>query len=111
FIWSVDADFKPLAAIHVGAAGGQAPTIHDVTMLSDGRILVVGQQNNVADNWDAYALVLNSDLTVHAQKTFDSPIIGSFELFKHGFELSDGNLLLRGNYGELFKVTQDLTVL
>lgn len=112
FLWSLNADLQPVAAIHLGTDGGNAPVINDVTALADGRILVVGSQNSVSDSRDAFALVLNSDLTVHAQKTFDNPAaLGTNESFSLGHQLQDGTLLLSGAGGEIFRVDQNLNVL
>lgn len=111
FLWSLDADLQPVAAIHLGTEGGNAPVINDVTALADGRILVVGWQNSVADGRDAFAMVLNSDLTVHAQKTFDAPRVGSNESFNVAHQLQDGTLLVSGTGGELFRLDQNLNVL
>lgn len=112
FLWSLNADLQPVAAIHLGTGGGNAPVINDVTALADGRILVVGTQNSVSDGRDAFALVLNRDLTVHAQKTFDAPALGSNEAFVNAHQLADGSLLLLGSgRGDIFHVDQELNVL
>src|SRR5690606_1329094 len=100
FLWSLNADLQPVAAVHLGTDGGNAPVINDVTALSDGRILLVGTQNSVGDSRDAIAIVRNSDLTVHAQKPFDGPAVGSNESFLIGHQLQDGTLLLSGGGGE-----------
>lgn len=111
FVWSLDADLRPLAAAHIGTTNGSAPTINDVKQLANGKILVVGQQNNVADNWDAFAIIFNSDMTVHAQKRFDGPANGSSENFLNSYEFADGSLLLMGSGGELLKVDQSLNII
>ncbi len=112
FIWSLDGDMKPVSAIHLGdVKGGDEPDINDMVALGNGKYLAVGQQNTVSDSWDGYAVVLNSDLTVHAQKRFDAPSNGSSEEFIHAYKTADGNALLLGRNGELFKVDADLNVL
>lgn len=111
FLWSLNADLQPVAAAHLGTDGGNAPVINDVTALADGRILVVGSQNSVADGRDAFVMVLNRDLTVHAQKTFDGPAVGSNESFSVAHQLQDGSLMISGTGGELFRMDQNLNVL
>lgn len=108
FIWTIDENLKPLAEVRIGTFNGDAPSINKVLPLSNGKILVVGGQNNIADNWDAFAIVFNSDLTVHAQNRFDSPVQGSREAFSSAIELSNGDLVLVGEYGELFRVNDSL---
>lgn len=110
FVWTLNDQLQPIAAAHIGTSGGNAPTINKVITLSNGKILAVGEQNNVGDSWDAFAIVFNSDLTVHAQKRFDSPSRdGSNEEFVNAIELNNGQIVLVGRGGELIKVDQSLT--
>lgn len=111
FAWSLDSSFKPLAAIHLGTGSGNAPGIEAGAILSSGKMVLVGEQNNVADARDAYVVILNSDMSVHAQRRFDSPTNNSSEKFSAIKELNDGSLLLISHTGEVFKVNQDLEVL
>ncbi|WP_417539514.1 DUF4214 domain-containing protein [Marinobacter sp.] len=112
FIWSLDGDMKPVSAIHLGdVKAGNAPAIRDMIALGNGKYLAVGQENTVSDSWDGYAVVLNSDLTVHAQKRFDAPSNGSSEDFIGAYKSGDGNALLLGLNGQLFKVDAELNVL
>lgn len=109
FLWTVDENLHPVAEARIGTVEGSAPKINKVLPLSDGKILVVGQQNNFGDGWDAFAIVFNRDLTVHAQSRFDSPArVGSSESFVNALELASGELVLVGAGGELFKVSQSL---
>lgn len=112
YVWKLDAQLQPQAAIHLGGSGGNAPEIEKVLALSDGRYLVIGSQNTVAvDGTDAFAVVLNSDFSVYAQKRFDGPAARSNESFEHALELSDGTLLVLGGKGELFHFDKSLNVL
>lgn len=109
FVWKLDAGLNVVAEARIGTPQGSAPKINKVMALADGRTLVLGQQNNVGDAWDAFAIVFDEDLTVLAQQRFDSPSrIGSNENFVDAVQLPSGELVLMGERGELFKVTQSL---
>lgn len=109
FLWKLDAQMRPVAEARIGTENGAAPRIQKVLSLSNGKVLVVGQQNNVADGWDAYAVVFNADLSVHAQRRFDSPTrLTSNEKFVKAMEASNGDLVLLGEGGEMLRLNQSL---
>lgn len=111
FVWKLDADFKPVQAIHIGTAGaGDDPEINGVMQLSNGKYLVYGAQTTYSDADDAFALILNSDFSVYAQKRYDISSNQSNESIEHALELSDGSLLVSGSNGELLKLDQNLNI-
>ncbi len=112
FVWKLDADFKPQQAIHIGTTGaGDDPEINGVLQLSNGKYLVYGAQTTYSDADDAFALVLNSDFSVYAQKRYDISSNQSYESIEHALELADGSLLVSGSHGELLKLDQNLNII
>lgn len=114
YISTFDSNLNLQKAITIGDLSANASTyvtINGVKELSNGNILVYGKENVVADGDDAYALVLDKNLNVVSERRFDNTTsTGSNESFVSATELSNGQIALLGNNGELVITDASLTV-
>ena len=113
FVMLLDANLNVVKTLKIGLLSG-VETINDVIQRPDGKILVVGSQNDSADGTqitDAYLLMLNSDMTIAKQVRFDNPKINSGENFNSVYVLADNSVLAVGSGGVVSQFDADLNLI
>lgn len=77
----------------------------------DGKIVAVGYEYAVADAKDAYIVLLNADMTVHAQRRIDNAAVqNSDEEFVSVAVLSDNSIVANAGNGTLVKFDANLNL-
>ncbi|MEW5973245.1 MAG: DUF4214 domain-containing protein [Pseudomonadota bacterium] len=110
FITQLNSDLGMVGTVKIGQAG-TSEEIHAVAVRPDGKIVAVGYEYAVADAKDAYIVLLNADMTVHAQRRIDNAAVqNSDEEFVSVAVLSDNSIVANAGNGTLVKFDANLNL-
>jgi hypothetical protein len=110
YITKLDANLGVVATVKVGT-NGVSDLVNAIATRADGKIVAVGYEYSQADAKDAYILLLNSDMTVAAQKRVDnSALQNSDESFSAVYTLKDNSILANAGNGVIAQFDQNLNL-
>ena len=91
YITKLNSNLEVVGTVKVGQASTNE-AINDVASRADGKMVAVGYEYAISDAKDAYVLLLNSDMTVAAQKRIDnSALQNSNEEFYNVWTFADNS--------------------
>jgi hypothetical protein len=110
YISKLDANLGVVATVKVGTTGVD-DLVNAIATRADGKVVAVGYEYSQADAKDAYILLLNSDMTVAAQKRVDnSAVQNSDEYFSAVYTLKDNSILANAGSGTIAQFDQNLNL-
>lgn len=112
YITKLDKNLAVVGTVIVGSEG-EPDQVNAVASRSDGKIVAVGYDRSVSDphRSDAYILLLNSDMSVAAQKSVsDANNPSSYNSFTSLTVLQDNSILANAGYGVIVQFDKDLNM-
>lgn len=110
FITKLNANLDVVGTVKIGTPGVN-DWINHVAVRPDGKIVAVGYEYTVSDAKDAYIAILNSDMSVFAQRRVDNALVqNSSEEFHEVTVLGDNSMVVNAGNGTLLKFDANLNL-